>query len=275
MSLFKKSPARLRDEAAAAVEASQKHHAGCVDEYNCAVDHLATLKLRRLDERKARIADAVAKRSGAEAMADDDPGLMRSITKATLYKQGLFKAANDARLDVIHKREALAAAEKAAADAAYIDVARGMLQLLGQLVPLNQHLQSMQTGNLPLLSLPEWSEERFQAWQREFYALAEPRHHATKQPDPMRDLREVIFDRDTHGVSGDPLDGRAYGAGEGAGFDPNIAAHLVASGAAHYRTETSAGAAAVERARKRLAEKPTYEGSARENLGWAVSDNEQ
>src|ERR1700730_16502170 len=101
MGLFTKSAKRARDEAAAALETARKHHAGCVDEHNCAVDHLASLKLQRLEERKARTADAVARRAGSDSMPDDDPALMKKIANATLYKRGLCKAAEEARLAVL------------------------------------------------------------------------------------------------------------------------------------------------------------------------------
>jgi hypothetical protein len=118
MGIFTKSKRRLRDESVAALEAARKHHAGCVDEHNRAVDHLASLKLQRLDERKAKTAAAVATRSGSDSMPDDDPALMHKIVKATLYKRGLFKAAEEARLAVLAADDALVAAEREAERAA-------------------------------------------------------------------------------------------------------------------------------------------------------------
>ena len=78
-------------------------------------------------------------------------------------------------------------------------------------------------------------------------------------PAPVADpLRLVRLLRDVGGVSGRPGDGRAYSAREGADFEPEIAARLVAIGAAEYQVETPAGVAVVAKARQMLAENKKY-----------------
>jgi hypothetical protein len=119
----------------------------CVEEHNRTADHLATLKLKRLNERKAKTAAAVASRSGAQAMEDEDPALMRGIVKATLYKRGTFKAAEDARLAVLASEDVLVIAEREAQIEAYKDLARPIYQLLHQLVPMNEKLGRAQIAH--------------------------------------------------------------------------------------------------------------------------------
>jgi hypothetical protein len=171
MGLFTKSAKRVRDEAAVALEAARKHHAELVDEHNKAVDHVAALKLQRLNERKEKTAAAVAKRSGSDSMADDDPALMQKIAKATLYKRGLFKAAEDARLAVLAAEDALVAAERDAEREAYMSQAQVVYRLLAQLVPANDLLKALRTSlYFPNLSLPEWDASRWEYWKSEYDA---------------------------------------------------------------------------------------------------------
>jgi hypothetical protein len=171
MGIFTKSKKRLRDEAAVALEAARKHHAELVDEHNKATDHVAALKLQRLNERKEKTAAAVAKRSGSDSMADDDPALLQKIAKATLYKRALFAEAERARLAVLAAEDALVAAERDAEREAYMGQALVVYRLLAQLVPANDLLKSLRTSlHLPDLSLPEWHAGRWEYWKSEYQA---------------------------------------------------------------------------------------------------------
>jgi hypothetical protein len=152
----------------AALEAARKHHAELVEEHNKAVDHVAALKLQRLEERKAKTAAAVATRSGSDSMPDDDPALMQKIAKATLYKRGLFAEAERARLVVLAAEDALVTAEREAEHEAYMSQALVVYRILAQLAPANDLLRSMETAPyLPRLSLPEWNANRWAVWKAE------------------------------------------------------------------------------------------------------------
>jgi hypothetical protein len=90
-------------------------------------------------------------------------------------------------------------------------------------------------------------------------------------PPPRREahpMELVRFVQDTSRIEG-PMDGRGYNSGEAASFRPEVAARLVASGAAEWLIPNAENAKAAEQARKRLEQRPTYEGSARENVGWS------
>jgi hypothetical protein len=217
--IFSKSPRRLRDEAAQGVETKKQGHGNAVERYNGERDKLATMKRKRLDDRNAAMANVVASGGTAEDIVDD-PALIQAIAKQKLFCQALFRAAEDARLAVINATEALVAAERTAAVAAYIDQARLIYRVLGQLVPANEKLASMQTRDLPLLSLPWLSKEWWDAWQREYLAFVEPK------PRPVADPNTTITFIKPYSPGG--LSGIRYNPDEGAAFAPEKAAEIVA-----------------------------------------------
>jgi hypothetical protein len=158
----------------------------------------------------------------------------------------------------------LAAAEKAAAVAEYIDQARRLAQILGQLVPANEKLASMQTRDLPLLSLPEWGKERWEAWQREYLAFVEPK----TKPEPDTNTLITFIKAYSPRTAGGRPSGRLYNEGEGAAFPPEQAAEIVATGYANFTTPTPANARLVEVARHKLAAVDPTAGLLGVDLGW-------
>lgn len=113
-------------------------------------------------------------------------------------------------------------------------------------------------------TIPFFTEELVQSWQHRKQLWCNP--VPKPEPDPCT---IVVFTRD---YSAGSVGGGLYVPDDCAGFDREKCAELIAQGFAVWRTPSPRGEELVAAARKRLAVKPTYEGSAPENLGWAVNE---